>query len=226
MTTRDQKKNAPGCFHTETFTKMDASRKEAFLNIAIAEFAAKGLRGTSINALAKKAGISIGALYSYFPSKDDLFLSIVERGRALLADALGDIDSEAPFLETFASLVRKARDYALSNPDLNLIYLDATTQGLRHLAARLSSSLETLTVDLYYDALTAAIRRGEIRADLDIGATAFCLDNILVLFQFSFASDYYRDRLHIFLRAEEGTELNEEALMAAIVDFARRSLST
>ena len=211
-------------FHTDTFEKMETSRREALLTVAVQEFATNGFNGTSVNDLAKKAKVSIGALYSYFPSKDDLFLTVVEKGHALLEEALGDVDIDAPFIDTFASLVRKARDYARSNPELNLVYLDATTQGLRHLSARLSGSLEALTVDLYRKALGAAIARGEIRSGIDIGATAFCLDNILLLFQFSFASDYFRDRLRIFMDLDGDEVLDEEALMASIVDFVRRTL--
>ena len=64
-----------------------------------------------------------------------------------------------------------------------------------------------------------------MRADISVGAVAFCLDNLLLLFQFSFASDYYRDRLRIFLGLGEGEAIDGEALIAAILDFARRALS-
>jgi hypothetical protein len=118
----------------------------------------------------------------------------------------------------------RARDYALANPQINLIYLDATTQGLSHLAARLSGSLESLSVELYRRMLESAIRRGEARPGLDVGSTAFCLDNILLLFQFSFSSDYYRDRLRIFLGLGEGEELDSEVLIDRILAFAERAV--
>ncbi|MBU0929283.1 MAG: TetR/AcrR family transcriptional regulator [Spirochaetes bacterium] len=224
MSTSNDSGDAAPRFHTDTFEKMGPARREALLSVALGEFAANGFNGTSINALARKAGVSIGALYSYFPSKEDLFLTVVGMGRSLLAEALADLDPGEPFMDVYASLVRKARDYARANPELNLVYLDATTQGLRHLSSRLSGSLETLTVDFYYRAIAAAVERGELRRGLDVGAAAFCLDNILLLFQFSFASDYFRDRLRLFLGLGEGGALDEEAVMAAIVDFARRAL--
>lgn len=211
-------------FHTATFDKIDSGRREAILSVALAEFADKGFNGTSVNGLARKAGVSIGSLYSYFPSKEDLFLTVADQGHELLARALADIDPEAGFFESYGAMLRKARDYAKSNPELNLVYLDATTQGLRHLAARLSGSLEAVTVELYRKALEAAKRSGEIRADIEPGAVAFCLDNLIMLFQFSFASDYYRDRLRIFLGLGEGEELDEDALMSAMLDFAKRAL--
>ncbi|HOX31055.1 MAG TPA: TetR/AcrR family transcriptional regulator [Spirochaetales bacterium] len=212
-------------FHTETFEKIDADRRKAILSVALAEFADKGFNGTSVNGLARKAGVSIGSLYSYFPSKEDLFLTVADQGHELLERALADIDVGSGFFESFGSMLRKARDYAKSNPELNLVYLDATTQGLRHLAERLSGSLEAITASLYRRAIAAAVERGELRRGIDPGAAAFCLDNLIMLFQFSFASAYYRDRLRIFLGLAEGEEPDEEALIGAILDFARRALA-
>jgi TetR/AcrR family transcriptional regulator len=213
-------------FHTKTFEKIDVERREAILSVALRHFAEKGFNGTSINALAREAGISIGSLYSYFASKEDLFLSLVARGHDFLAKVLSDIDVETGFFDIYSTLLVRARDYAIANPDLNLVYLDATTQGLRHLSSRLSRSLESVSVELYTKALASAQRRGEIRSDISIGAAAFCLDNLILLFQFSFASDYYRDRLRIFLGLDEGERVDEDALIAAILDFARRALAS
>ncbi len=212
-------------FHTKAFEKLDGDRRESLIAVALAEFARSGFNGTSVNDVARKAGVSIGALYSYFPSKDDLFLSLVERGRALIEGALSDIDPDADLFETYGTMLRRARDYAKANPELNRVYLDATTQGLSHLADRLSARLEAITADLYRRMLAKAAERGEIRTGLDLGATAFCLDNLLMLFQFSFSSDYYRDRLRIFLGLGPDDQIDDEALVASIESFARRALS-
>ncbi len=220
----DDKPNS-GRFHTRTFAKADSRRSETLLSVALAQFAENGFSATSVNEIARRAGISIGALYSYFPSKDDLYLTVVEQGRTVLEEALGDIDPNASFFASYETLVRRARDYALANPELNRIYLDATTHGLRHLSRRLSGSLETITADMYRKILAAAIGRGEIRAGIDIGATAFCLDNIMLLFQFSFASEYYQERLRIFLGLSEDEPINEEALIASISNFVGRALA-
>jgi TetR/AcrR family transcriptional regulator len=211
-------------FHTETFEKIDSSRREAILSVALAEFADKGFNGTSVNGLARKAGVSIGSLYSYFPSKEDLFLTVADIGHALLEKAISDIDPAAGLFESYGAILRKARDYAKSNPELNLVYLDATTQGLRHLARRLAGSLEAITIDLYRRVIGAAIASGELRPDIDVGAAAFCLDNLVVMLQFSFSSDYHRDRLRLFLGLGEDAAIDEDALLEAMLDFARRAL--
>jgi TetR/AcrR family transcriptional regulator len=211
-------------FHTKTFEKIDEARRETILRVAIREFADKGFNGTSINGLARKAGVSIGSLYSYFHSKDELFLTVCARGHDLLEHALSDIDPAAGLFSTYRTMLTRARDYAKSNPELNLIYLDATTQGLRHLARRLSGSLESVTASLYRRVLDAAVRSGEVRADIDPGVAAFCLDNVIVLFQFSFCSDYFRDRLRIFLGLDDDQDIDEDRLIESILDFARSAM--
>src|SRR5215470_9008440 len=57
-------------------------------------FLREGVDGASLRAIAKDARTSIGMVYYYFPSKDDLFLAVVEevyeRVLASLARALAD----------------------------------------------------------------------------------------------------------------------------------------
>ena len=54
-------------------------KREEVLDIASETFLAKGFDGTSINVMAREAGISKESIYRYFGSKDDLFLAVVER---------------------------------------------------------------------------------------------------------------------------------------------------
>ena len=49
---------------------------------AMEEFAEKGFHGASLRQIVKQAGVTTGAFYGYFSSKEALFASIVEIGRA------------------------------------------------------------------------------------------------------------------------------------------------
>lgn len=48
------------------------------LEVAGESFARRGLRATSVESLARAAGISKGAFYGFFASKEELFLSLVD----------------------------------------------------------------------------------------------------------------------------------------------------
>jgi AcrR family transcriptional regulator len=54
-------------------------RREMVLEAAVAEFAARGLAGTSTEDVARVAGISQPYLFRLFPTKKALFLALVER---------------------------------------------------------------------------------------------------------------------------------------------------
>lgn len=54
-------------------------KREEVLDIASENFLSKGFDGTSINVMAREAGISKESIYRYFGSKEDLFMAVVER---------------------------------------------------------------------------------------------------------------------------------------------------
>ena len=65
---------------TETRHRIPAGeRREMVLEAAVAEFAARGLAGTSTEDVARAAGISQPYLFRLFPTKKALFLALVDR---------------------------------------------------------------------------------------------------------------------------------------------------
>jgi AcrR family transcriptional regulator len=53
----------------------------AILDAAEAVAAEKGLEGTSIAAIAERAGVAVGTLYNYFPDRDALLVALVKTRR-------------------------------------------------------------------------------------------------------------------------------------------------
>jgi Transcriptional regulator len=211
-------------FHKSTFEKISEDRRQKIFDAAVSEFALNGYNATNINTIAKKAGISIGAMYSYFASKEDLFLSIIDKGFQLIETALREIDVEkGDIFDIFEHLFRIARDYAINYPELNQIYVDLTTQGLAKLADRLSHKLEDITAQFYAGIIKKAKQNGAMNPVLDDRMIAFYFDNLVMMFQFSFSSNYYRERMKIFL----GDEMfdNEERIIQGLMELVKRALS-
>ena len=181
----DKNKKQSTRFHKETFDKTTAERRQRVIDVAISEFATKGYNATNINDIVKKAGISIGSMYSYFASKEDLFLAVVNTAYDLLENALKEVTAKHTALfDILGAMLAASREYALKYPELNQIYLDLSTQGLSQMAGRLSNKLETITISLYRDLLKKAKSEGAIAKDLDEGITAFFIDNLIVMYQF------------------------------------------
>jgi AcrR family transcriptional regulator len=54
----------------------EQQRRTQILQAAMACFARQGYHATSIDDVVGESGLSVGAIYSYFPSKEDLFLAL------------------------------------------------------------------------------------------------------------------------------------------------------
>lgn len=70
------------------------------LEAAAQVFARSGYEATTTNHIAERAGVSIGTLYEYFPSKDALLVALVERhireGETLLEQVAVESDAQPP----------------------------------------------------------------------------------------------------------------------------------
>ena len=71
--------------------------KARVLHSARARFLADGVDGASLRTIAKDAGTSIGMVYYYYPTKDALFLDVIEEVYAkLLVDLEARLGGTAP----------------------------------------------------------------------------------------------------------------------------------
>jgi AcrR family transcriptional regulator len=161
MTEQNIKKKSKK-FHKDTFDKTTEDRRQKVLETAIEEFAAKGYNATSINDISRKSNISIGSLYSYFASKEDLFLTIVNNAIEIMESILNDIlERSNGIFDCVERMLVAAREFAQNYQKLNQIYLDITTQGLSQLSIRLSDKLEIMTPQLLSGLLRQAKEKGD-----------------------------------------------------------------
>ncbi len=80
-------------------------------------FASGGIRGTTIRQLSRAAGISPGAFYSFFASKEHLLLELVAEEERIIREQFARcIDSEEVTPSRFASCLSRSIESATSNP--------------------------------------------------------------------------------------------------------------
>jgi TetR/AcrR family transcriptional regulator len=92
------------------------------LHTARERFLHEGVDGASLRRIADDAGTSIGMVYYYFPTKDDLFLAVVEEVyQGILADLLLALEPSLPVAERIRRLY--ARVGALSEDERMIVRL-------------------------------------------------------------------------------------------------------
>lgn len=206
----------------KNFHNTSPERQGSIMAAAVQEFAAKGFNGANINVIARQAGVSIGSMYSYFESKESLFLTVMEYCLATLDEALSSIHVTDGVIVAFEDMLRMARATSIKHPEMTQIYLDCASQSLVPLSGRLSNAAESVTIKLYKDILINDKAVGRVRRDLDIDSTAFLLDNLVMMYQFSFASDYFSERKKLFFGSLDVSDSDET--IREMVDFARRAV--
>jgi AcrR family transcriptional regulator len=153
----------------------EQQRRDQILQAALTCFARQGYHATSIHDVVTESGLSVGAIYSYFPSKEELFLALSDdRANQTLA-YLNDLFRQPG---PMADKTREAVDYffnllsdeLLTLARLNMEFMSVAVNSER-LKARQERRCESLRQFLRW-LLTAAREQGEVRHDVDIDAAA------------------------------------------------------
>lgn len=89
------------------------------LDAALTLFVAQGFHGTSMQQIAERASFSVGKIYKFFPSKDDLFRALQERGlQEFRASFENAAVSNLPPLEALHTMLRTAFAFVSGKRDL------------------------------------------------------------------------------------------------------------
>jgi AcrR family transcriptional regulator len=95
-----------------------AARREELLAAARRVFARQGFRGTTIADIAEEAGIALGTIYLYFPSKEDVFAALSEQFAEMIVGALTDVPSTSSLEAAVRTRVNNVFATCAENRDL------------------------------------------------------------------------------------------------------------
>ena len=77
------------------------AKRDQILDGALKIFMEKGFDGASMNDVTRAAGVSKGTIYVYFENKDDLFVALINRERARMAENVRTaLDETVPLEDT------------------------------------------------------------------------------------------------------------------------------
>jgi AcrR family transcriptional regulator len=115
------------------FSDVESSRIRArLMEAGRVTFAKRGLRGSTVDELARGAGISKGAFYRFFDSKESLLLALLDEDEIEMHAEIGEAVAAEPDRGVDV-LVSTALDAVRSNP---LVAVLMSQEGLRLLDSR------------------------------------------------------------------------------------------
>ena len=161
---------------------MDWAKKDCILLAAGKAFARWGFRKTSVDQIAKTAGVAKGTVYNACESKEDLFYQVLHREvRAWVADVSKVVDPSMPADQLLAVTADRGLAYLEDRP----LVKDLLFRQAHDLIPSLSEKLDALC-ELGIDNVIAILRLGQkqgiFREDLDVPTTATLLQDLSLAF--------------------------------------------
>ncbi|MBO0869074.1 MAG: TetR/AcrR family transcriptional regulator [Micromonosporaceae bacterium] len=188
-----------------------AARRQQILDAARTCFLHNGFHATSMQQVIAEAGLSVGAVYRYFPSKNELIAAIAEQvvGEmdALLA---GSAQPGVPLVEVLTQAVDAFQDYlGPDGPVRMAVQLWAEALRDPRLAEFVGGVYQRLR-SRFVELARTAQRSGELSATADpeaVGATLFALFpgyGLQQLLTGSPGPEEFKAGIRVLLRAHPG----------------------
>lgn len=160
---------------TRTFRRLDPERQQAVLMAILDEAVEKGPTALNIKRVAERAGVSVGSLYTYFPNREGMLAFAVKLCVRFVSDAFDEFRPyllDLPLREALTAYLAGGVEWSQAYMGLLRLFVRAAYHGDPELAESLVRPIATLLREMVHEMLTQAVARGEIRADVDLEATA------------------------------------------------------
>lgn len=157
---------------------MDAEKKRSILDAATRAFATHGFRKTSIDEIAKAAGVAKGTVYLACTSKEDLFYQVLNHEvRAWIGEVSKLIDPRVPADELLKTMSQVGVAYLAARPLVRDLLFGKTMELLPRWSERFQE-LRAIGNANIVEVLRLGVKQGRFREALDLEATAALLQDL------------------------------------------------
>ncbi|MDQ2736323.1 MAG: TetR family transcriptional regulator C-terminal domain-containing protein [Pseudomonadota bacterium] len=201
---------------TAVLAKRRAEMMDVISAAALEQFSMHGLRGTSTQEIAERAGISKQQLHYYIESKDVLYESILRRTMQHWGQiGLKTEDKTATPAEAITRLVRRKLDFTFDHPQVSRLFSYEVMSGgaaIRRIWAESADS-----VDAAVRIIAEWVRKREIEP----------IEPMFLLFHIWALTQHYADyepQVRFFTGCPPGQALDRERICAQITCFVLRGV--
>lgn len=177
------------------------ARKAAILKAALGVFARAGLDGASVEAIAQAAGISKANLLYYHPSKEALYVAVLEQGLSAWLAPLSRFTEDQDPAEAIAALIDAKLVLSRDHPEVSRLFALEMLRGAPLLKPVLAGPLKAV-----FDAKCAVIGSW-----IDAGKLAR-VDPPHLIFAVWALTQHYAD-FAVQVRALSGKTLSDKAFL-------------
>jgi TetR/AcrR family transcriptional regulator len=117
------------------------ARRTAILTAGLEVFSTYGLHGASVDAIAERVGISKTNLLYYFPTKDRLYVAVLQRVLDVWLDPLDHLDEGHDPAEALKSYIRTKMTLSRDMPQASRLFCLEIVQGAALLRPELEGPL-------------------------------------------------------------------------------------
>lgn len=159
--------------------RQSADTREAILTSALRLFARHGVAGASIDQIAQDAGITKGAVYWHFDSKDALFDAILDRIRARWQETVhGPLSQKASAVARLEALFAGYSELFTETPEICLFMQRVLLEGDKEFSPKVGR-IFTQTARAIAKILEEGRTTSEFREDVDAIASAHAILGVI-----------------------------------------------
>lgn len=139
-------------------TRIQSQNEALILDAALDVFSAYGFRGSTVDQIAAKCGLSKPNLLYYFKRKEDIYTAVLERTLALWLAPLQALDPDKDPVEELTRYITAKLELTFARPEASRLFANEILHGAPHVAAFLKGPLKELV------AAKAKVIRGWVKA--------------------------------------------------------------
>lgn len=132
---------------TNKRTRIQGINRGIILDAALEVFSAYGFRGSTIDQIAEKAGMSKPNLLYYFPRKEDIYVTVLEKTLEDWLTPFRDIDPEGDPVEELRKYTVIKLQMSASEPESSQLFANEILHGAPAIQEFLKTKLKQLVDD-------------------------------------------------------------------------------
>lgn len=128
-------------------TRIQKKNSENILNAALNVFSQHGFRGSTLDQIAREAGLSKPNLLYYFPSKVAIHRALMDGLMTNWLDPLYEMDADGDPVDEILAYVLRKLDMARAFPRESRLFANEIVQGAPNIMDKIEGELKTLVDD-------------------------------------------------------------------------------